>query len=66
MVRKLEQGMRCHLKPTNKSWRCDESYKVKGRWCAYIGAIDSAGATIDFLLSAKRMRTRLNGCFAKL
>jgi IS6 family transposase len=23
-----------HLKPTNKSWHCDETYvKVKGRWC---------------------------------
>jgi transposase-like protein len=47
--------MRCHLKPTNKSWRCDETYvKVKGRWCYLYRAIDSAGATIDFLLSAKR------------
>jgi len=51
----LEQRMRCHLKPTNKSWRCDETYvKVKGRWCYLYRAIDSAGATIDFLLSAKR------------
>ena len=47
--------MRCYLKPTNKSWRCDETYiKVKGRWCYLYRAIDSAGATIDFLLSAKR------------
>ena len=47
--------MRCHLKPTNKSWRCDETYvKVKGRWCYLYRAIDSGGATIDFLLSAKR------------
>ena len=51
----LEQRMRCHLRPTNKSWRCDETYvKVKGRWCYLYRAIDSAGATIDFLLSAKR------------
>jgi transposase, IS6 family len=51
----LEQRMRRHLKPTNKSWRCDETYiRVKGRWCYLYRAIDSTGATIDFLLSAKR------------
>lgn len=52
----LERRMRRHLKPTNKSWRCDETYiKVKGRWCYLYRAIDSAGATIDFLLSANRL-----------
>jgi len=30
----LEQRLRPHLKPTNKSWRVDETYvRVKGRWC---------------------------------
>jgi transposase-like protein len=49
----LEELMRRHLKPTNKSWRVDETYvRVKGRWCYLHRAIDSAGATIDFLLSA--------------
>ena len=39
----------------NKSWRVDETcLKVKGRWCYLYRAIDSAGATIDFLLSAFR------------
>ena len=51
----LEQRLRRHLKPTNKSWRVDESYvRVKGRWCYLYRAIDSAGATTDFLLSALR------------
>jgi hypothetical protein len=51
----LEPRLRRHLKPTNKSWRVDETYaRVKGRWCYLYRAIDSAGATIDFLLSAKR------------
>jgi transposase-like protein len=51
----LEQRLRQHLKPTNKSWRVDETYiRVKGRWCYLYWAIDSAGATIDFLLSAFR------------
>src|ERR1700737_3307876 len=51
----LEQRMRRHLKFTNKSWRVDETYvRVKGRWCYLYRAIDSTGATIDFLLSALR------------
>ena len=51
----LEERMRRHLKPTNKSWRVDETYvKIKGHWCYLYRAIDSAGATIDFLLSAFR------------
>ena len=51
----LDQRMRRHLKPTNMSWRVDETYvKVKGLWRYLYRAIDSAGATIDFLLSARR------------
>ncbi len=51
----MEQRLRPHLKPTNKSWRVDETYvRVKGRWCYLYRAIDSKGATIDFLLSAFR------------
>src|SRR6202142_685266 len=51
----LEQRLRQHLKPTNKSWRVDETYvRVKGHWCYLYRAIDSRGATIDFLLSALR------------
>ena len=51
----LEQRLRRHLKPANKSWRVDETYlRAKGRWCYLDRAIDSAGATIDFLLFALR------------
>jgi len=51
----LDRRLRRHLKPTNRSWRVDETYvKVKGRWCYLYRAIDSTGATIDFLLSALR------------
>jgi IS6 family transposase len=51
----LEQRLRSQLKPTNKSWRVDETYiRVNGRWCYLYRAIDSTGATIDFLLSAWR------------
>src|ERR1700686_5177433 len=51
----LEQRLRRHLKPTNRSWRVDETYiRVQGRFCYLYRAIDSTGATIDFLLSAVR------------
>ncbi len=51
----LEQRLRRHLKPTNKSWRVDETYiRVQGSWCYLYRAINSTGATIDFLLSALR------------
>jgi hypothetical protein len=51
----LEQRLRRHLKPTNKSSRVDETYlRVKGRRCYPYRAIASAGSTIDFLLSALR------------
>ena len=51
----LEQRLRRHLKPINKSWRVDETYiRVRGRWCYLYRAIDSTGAIIDFLLSALR------------
>jgi len=51
----LKQRRRRHLKPTNKSWRVDETFvRVKGRCCYLYRAIDSKGATIDFLRSAFR------------
>ena len=51
----LEERLRRHLKPTNKSWRVDETYvRVKGRWCYLYRAIDFTGATIDFVLSGLR------------
>ena len=35
----LEQRLRRHLKPTNRSWRVDETYiRVQGRWCYRIKA----------------------------
>lgn len=51
----LEKRIRPHLRPSNGSWRVDETYvKVKGRWTYLYRAVDSRGAAIDFLLSAKR------------
>jgi transposase-like protein len=51
----LDKRCRRHLKPTNKSWRLDETYiKVKGQERFLYRAVDSVGQTIDFLLTAKR------------
>jgi len=51
----LDKRVRNHLKPTNDSWRVDETYvKVKGEWKYLYRAVDSEGSTLDFLLSAKR------------
>ena len=51
----LEERIRPRLRPSDGSWRVDETYvKVKGRWMYLYRAVDSRGRTIDFLLSAKR------------
>ena len=51
----LEPRLRRHLKPTNKFWQVDETYiRMKGAWYYLFRAINSTGATIDFLLSALR------------
>jgi transposase-like protein len=47
--------IRRDLKPTNGSWRVDETYiPVAGVWTYLYRAVDSTGATIDFWLSAER------------
>ena len=51
----LDKRCRRHLKPTNRSWRLDETYiNVKGRDRFLYRAVDSSGQTIDFLLTDRR------------
>ena len=51
----LNRRCRPELRKTNASWRCDETYvRVAGKWTYLYRAVDSTGATIDFLLSARR------------
>ena len=51
----LDKRCRPHLRPTNKSFRVDETYiNVKGEDKYLYRAVDSTGQTIDFLLTAKR------------
>ncbi len=63
---KLEQSVRCHLRPCTGSWRVDETYiKVKGVWTYLYRAVDSLGQTIDFLLSARRDAAAAKRFFCK-
>ena len=51
----LNERIRSKMRHPNRSWRVDETYvRVAGQWTYLYRAIDSAGDTIDFLLSPKR------------
>ena len=52
---RLEKMFRKHARPAGVSWRMNETYiKVNGQWKYLYRAVDKAGETIDFLLTAKR------------
>jgi len=62
----MERRLRSRLKPTTDSWRVDETYiRVKGQWRYLYRAVDSSGATLDFLLSAKQDATAAKRFLAK-
>ena len=51
----LNERIRSEMRNPNRSWRVDETYvRVGGEWTYLYRAIDSAGNTIDFLLSPYR------------
>jgi IS6 family transposase len=63
----LSKRCRQHLKPVNRSYRVDETYiKVKGQEKYLYRAVDSAGQTIDFLLTAKRDASAAKRFFQKV
>jgi transposase-like protein len=51
----LNRRVRRELRRSNGSWRVDETYvRIAGVWTYLYRAVDSAGETIDFMLSAQR------------
>jgi len=51
----LDKVFRRHKRPVGRRWRMDETYiRVRGQWKYLYRAVDTAGQTIDFLLTARR------------
>ena len=58
----LNRRIRREMRRPNRSWRVDETYlRVAGKWTYLYRAIDSAGDTIDFMLSPNRDLTAAKG-----
>ena len=58
--------MRRHPRPCRGPWHVDETYlRVDGQWRYLYRAVDGAGQTIDFLLSAKRDKQAAKRFFRK-
>ena len=53
----LEQAFRVRKRRVGGSWRMDETgVRTKGQWKYLYRAVDRTGATVDFLLTARRDR----------
>jgi transposase-like protein len=51
----LNRRIRREMRSPNRSWRVDESYvRVAGKWTYLYRTIDSAGNTMNFMLSPNR------------
>ena len=63
----LNRRLRTHLKPTNRSWRIDETYIcVKGRWVYLYRAIDPRDRPSNSYCRRSALRTQPSYCFLAL
>jgi IS6 family transposase len=63
----LEKRCRSQLNAANDSYRVDETYiKIKKQWHYLYRAVDSTGATLDFMLSATRDADAAERFFRKI
>jgi transposase, IS6 family len=63
----LDRRCRPSLRATNDSYRVDETYiKIKKPWYYLYRAVDSTGATLDFMLSATRDAAAAERFFRKV
>jgi hypothetical protein len=64
---KINKRIRQHLKMSGASFRVDDTYVKVGKTCNYLyGAVDKAGQTIEFMLSAKREVSAAKRFFKKM
>lgn len=62
----INKRIRKYLRPTNDSWRVDETYvKIRGKWVYLYRAVDSSGDTVDFMLSPTRNKIAAKRFFKK-
>ncbi|HGP1636793.1 TPA: IS6 family transposase [Salmonella enterica] len=55
LVPLITKAFRRYKRPVSQKWHIDETYiKIKGQWRYLYRAIDSAGNTVDFLLTRHR------------
>ena len=51
----LNKTFRQYKRNVGRRWRMDETYiKIKGQWKYLYQEVDTAGQTVDFLLTARR------------
>ena len=62
----LGRRLRPHLRPGGRTWHVDETYiRVGGGWRSLYRAVDGAGQTVEFLLSATRDAAAARRFFAR-